>query len=761
MVNLRSLIILSLSMHVCSLHAQELPPIGAWREHLPFNNALQVAMAGNEVLCATPYGFFRYDTQEASFDRLTKINGLSELRVRKMACESTGKRIVLVYENGNVDLIDGNRVRNIPDLMLSSVPGDKTCHHVAWQGNEIMLATGLGIVVLNPDRREVKDTWRPSTTGGNIAVYDLLRTSDSIFAATAEGLKAAPANGVNLADHRQWRTVGAPGFPSGAVRFVDLIDQTLVAVVRDTLHMRIDGRWTSVFTGSVLGLDVSGGQLLICLQRPGKNYVIRMDARGQIRGIIEHPDLSLPRQAVIQGNSLWVADQNNGLLRISEGRSSRIFPNSPINTAAGDIMVFEDQVWAAAGAVNDAWNYTYNPNGLYRLTDAGWSNINLYVRSVLDSLLDLVALAGDPVSGSVFAGSFGGGLVEITSNNDIRIFKQGTGLQETVGDRGSFRVSGLAVDKEGTLWISNYGAPQNLVARKKDGKWIRFTIPFLHTENAVSQILIDEFGYKWIVAPKGNGLFCLDDRGTPDNPSDDRWRFFRQGVGQGNLPSSTVQCIALDRDGFLWVGTSKGVCIIQCLEDPFSAACEAFQPVVQLDRFAGYLFGDEEVRTIAVDGANRKWIGTRNGVWLVGMDGSRIIHRFTERNSPLLNDLVHRIAVVPLTGEVFISTFDGICSFRGTATTSEATAGKVVVFPNPVPPGYSGTIAIRGLMQDGIVKITEPDGRLVHQTRALGGQAVWNGLNYRGERVASGAYLVIATDDTGRERLVTKVFIVR
>jgi hypothetical protein len=85
----------------------------------------------------------------------------------------------------------------------------------------------------------------------------------------------------------------------------------------------------------------------------------------------------------------------------------------------------------------------------------------------------------------------------------------------------------------------------------------------------------------------------------------------------------------------------------------------------------------------------------------------------------------------------------------------------VLVFPNPVPPGYNGTIAIRGLMRDGIVKITEPDGRLVYQTRALGGQAVWNGQNYQGARVSSGVYLVLATDDTGRERMVTKVFIVR
>jgi hypothetical protein len=761
-VNLRILLLLLVINLLADASAQGLPPIGVWREHLPFNNALQVSVDGNIIQCATPYGFFRFDTGDGSFSRMTKITGLSEVRVRKMAREMSGKRLVLVYENGNVDLLEGDRVRNIPDLMISTVPGDKTCHSVLWYGNEIMLSTGLGIVVLNPDKREVKDTWKPSGQGSGITVYDLFRTSDSLFAATAEGIRTASVSGFNLADHQSWKPMTGAGLPSGPATMLEMIGSSISTVVRDTLFMRVDGRWQVVMAGKkIRGLDVSAGHFLVSHSGPGAAGILRYDEKGRLLGSIEHSDLSMPRQAAVQGSAIWVADQNNGLIRLSAGKSERIFPNSPINTSAGDMMIFKGEVWAAAGAVNEAWNYLYNPNGLYRLKEEGWSNINLYVRPPMDSLLDLVSLAGDPVSGHVFAGSFGGGLLEISPDDKLRIYKQGTGLQQTTGDPGSFRVAGLAVDPAGTLWISNYGAPQNLVAKKKDGSWIRFTIPFLHTENAVSQIAIDEFGYKWIVSPKGNGLFCLDDRGTPDKTADDRWRFFRQGSGQGNLPSSTVHCIAIDRDGFLWVGTSKGIGVIQCLEDPFSAACDAYLPVVQFDRFAGYLFGDEEVRTIAVDGANRKWVGTKNGVWLLGADGTKIIHRFTERNSPLISDFIHRIVVDPVNGEVFISTFDGICSFRGTATEAGITVGSVLVFPNPVPPGYTGTIAIRGLMRDAIVKITEPDGRLVHQARALGGQAVWDGRNYKGERVASGAYLVIAVDETGRETVVTKIFVVR
>ena len=102
---------------------------------------------------------------------------------------------------------------------------------------------------------------------------------------------------------------------------------------------------------------------------------------------------------------------------------------------------------------------------------------------------------------------------------------------------------------------------------------------------------------------------------------------------------------------------------------------------------------------------------------------------------------------------------NGICSFRSTATEGGSTNSNVLVFPNPVPPGYNGTIAIKGLVDNALVKIAEMNGRLVYQTRALGGQAIWDGRNYRGEKIASGIYLVIVRDDTGNEKIVTKVVI--
>jgi ligand-binding sensor domain-containing protein len=251
------------------------------------------------------------------------------------------------------------------------------------------------------------------------------------------------------------------------------------------------------------------------------------------------------------------------------------------------------------------------------------------------------------------------------------------------------------------------------------------------------------------------------DQGNFATPADDRWRLLRSGTGLGNLPSNDVLCLAKDKYGFLWVGTSNGIAVFQCPQDVFTSGCEAVLPVVNDGAFASFLFRGQEVRSIAIDGANRKWVATASGVWLISADGDKVLANYTETNSPLFSNDVKRLAIDGSTGEVFIATAKGLLSFRGTATEAEETKNNVLVFPNPVPPGYAGSIGIRGLPEASIVKITEPNGRLVFQTRSLGGQAVWDGKDYKGLKSSTGVYLVIAVDNMKGEQVVGKIVLVK
>jgi len=432
-------------------------------------------------------------------------------------------------------------------------------------------------------------------------------------------------------------------------------------------------------------------------------------------------------------------------------------PNSPDGTASGEMLEYNNAFYATAGEVNDSWNPQHDENGIYRYKNGEWKNFNRLHYSVLDSMLDFITVTVDPADETPWAGSFGGGLLHIKSIESFEIFKQNSSLNSPPASPGSYRVSGLQFDNGRNLWISNFGAPKPLVVRKADGSWKNFSPPFPLTENALSQIIIDDANQLWIASPLANGLICYNHGNSIDDISDDHWKLYRSGAGNGNLPSNIVLSIAKDRNGFIWVGTDDGIGIVQCPNDVFTTGCEAIIPIVQQGNFANFLFKGEDVKTIGVDGADRKWIGTENGVWLLSAEGDKVIERFTEDNSPLLSNDVKKISIDGKTGEVYFATGKGMCSFRGAATEGDETNSHILVFPNPVPPGYGGTIAIRGLAENSIVKIAELDGRLVYQTRALGGQAIWDGKDYKGKKISSGIYLVLVGAEAGKENAVTKI----
>jgi hypothetical protein len=747
------------------LSAQNLiPPIGQWRDHLNYQQTIQV-IKGDKLYCATATNLFSVDADN-DIERYSKTNGLNDIGTQCIGWDAATQQLVIAYANSNVDVLKNDNIKNVGDIKRSTISGNKTIYNVFCKDGFAYLSTGLGIIVINLSKYEIKDTWFIGNNGAQIKINDFTSDGTFFYAATEEGLKSIPVNTPNISNYANWQLLsGTNGLPAGPVKNITVTNNKVITSKNDSLFILNGNTWSLLYTDRswpIINTSGSENKLLICQRTPvGNARVIVLNTNGQIEKTLAQSNvISLPRSAIADNGTVWVADQFGGLSKFGT-TVERFIPNGPPGTADGEMHIQDNILYAAAGSVNTAWNYQYNRNGVYFFQNDQWTSKSNFNLPALDSVLDFITLAIDPTDASLWAGSYGGGLVNFKDNSQLRIYKKNNStLQPAIGDPLSYRVSGLAFDQHKNLWVSNYGSAQDLHVRKADSSWKAFTIPFSHSENAVGQIVVDDINQLWIVSPKDNGVFCYNYGQSIDNTTDDKWKFYRQGSGNGNLPSNNVLCLVKDKNGFIWVGTDKGIGIIQCISDVFSPqSCDAVLPVVQLDRFAGLLFKDEIVQCMAVDGANRKWIGTKNGVWLISPDGDKIIYRFTEENSPLFSNDVKRIAVDPATGEVFISTLYGICSFRSTATEGAVSNEKVLVFPNPVPPGYSGTIAIRGLVENALVKIAELNGRLVFQTRALGGQAIWNGRNYNGQKVASGVYLVIIRDDSGTEKMVTKIVI--
>jgi hypothetical protein len=537
----------------------------------------------------------------------------------------------------------------------------------------------------------------------------------------------------------------------------------LVAERNDSVFQKSDNQWNLLYASKkkITTIVVVNNQLYIGESAQNKgNFVIIEPNSGTLK-ILESKHLTYPTACVLLDNQIWAADLQNGIVELGNDGTAPVYPETPDGIALGEGYYADGLIFASAGqqiysAVNNK-----KAAGIYKYDGNAWENFTSYTLAALDTINDLRSVVYYPSSGSIYAGSFEDGLLEITKDNKLNLFKQNSFLSSAINSSAFYRVGGLALDRDQQLWITNSGALQGLVVKKKDGTTKKFTIPFSYAGYALSKIIVDLDNRKWMIAPNGDGVFCFDHGENIDQIGDDQWRQFKQGLGRGNLPSNQITSLACDRNGFIWLGTDKGLAVVQCTEELFSASCEAILPVVQQDNFAGRLLSEEIINDIKVDGADRKWIATSNGVWLLSADGQKVISRFTEKNSFLLSDDVRSIVIHQKTGEIFFFTKNGICSFRGTATEPETIEKKPFVFPNPVPPGYTGTIAIRDLPENAWVRITELDGRLVYQTRSLGGQAIWNGKNYKGERASSGIYLLFVSNENNTQQVAGKIFFIK
>lgn len=309
----------------------------------------------------------------------------------------------------------------------------------------------------------------------------------------------------------------------------------------------------------------------------------------------------------------------------------------------------------------------------------------------------------------------------------------------------------LQADTQGKYWLADY---TNGLLSNAQGNYRTFSPSSTDTlyQTRKDSVVTDLDGNRWVRQGDYGGILV-------ENPKKQRQLIYA-GVGSGNLPSNSVKSLALDQDGQMWVGTDRGVVVFDSPNAVFSGKnFDAYTPVFERRR----LLGNETVTAIAVDGGNRKWMGTKNGIFLFNSDGTELVSNFTEKNSPLPTNEISYITAEPKTGEIYIRTTKGMISYRGTATegSSKQDENAVKVFPNPVRPDFEGQIGIEGLVENAYVKITDVAGNLVYETRANGGTAVWNGRTLSGGRVETGIYLIFSGNAKGEETLVSRLAVVK
>ena len=746
--------------------------MGQWRMHVSPKKAIGITQGNGAVYVALTQGLLEYDLTAGEVTTRTAANYLSDNELTDVYYHAPRKRVYIGYANGNLDILENEAIVNINAIFTAQLTGSKRIHRIHGLGNEVYLATGFGIVVINDQKVEVKDTYYPSA--GNQPIIDIAFTADSIYALTPTTLFVGALNNPFLADPAQWREASyTPDYSAtGVFKSITAFSNQLFLSYNDEVYngdtlFQLDQtlyEWTPFLSDTELNyVTTENNQLLV--NADGGLFVYNSDlSQNQI--IFQYSHGSFPNcvdVAFVDGN-YYIADRSSGLVKTPNAFSSQqiLFPGPDNNFSYR--VDWQRGKLAVAGGPGDRAGYTF--------MDEEWTSINMFQQTLIQGKAIpgwLSTTANPRNTDQVAFGSFSEMPLVITGDGiqiadtlsiynsllEVRFDAATSGLNWS-------EVTDMEYDNQGNLWVANSGCQRPLKVYTEDGVWYDFDLGSTSRNKFTRRIAVDSEGVKWL-AIDGAGVYAFDDNGTLDDPSDDRYRLLNTNENTGNLPTTTVEALAVDMDNNIWVGTPEGMRVLYNSGGVFDASPGNYnfqRLLIEFGENVEIVLGSTHITDIEIDGANRKWIGTANsGVFLFSSDGLTLIENFTAENSPLLTNTILDMTIDEKTGEIYFVTDQGMISYRSDASTGDNQYTNVKVFPNPVYPNYFGPITIQGIASNSEVKITDVAGNLVFRTASNGGTATWDGRTLQGQRATTGVYLIWTSVDIegGKGRKVGKV----
>jgi len=754
-------------------------PIGQWRDELPYNFCNSVAEVENRIYASTPYALLYYDKDDNSVTRITKIQGLSDIGINCIAYNTVTKTLVIAYSDANIDLIQNNSIINISDIYRKTILGNKTINSIYCLGNLAYLQCGFGIVVLDLVKQEVKETYYIGNGGTQVNVMCLVKdNNDTLWAGSEKGIYKAWYKDPNLANYAVWkkdRRMDTTLMYNTITYFSGkLVVNKQRSSGKDTLYI-YDGHWASwnISGGGTLPIMNLNSMYNLLLVTNTYSVDIYDQNYSKLKSIIGYPGAgAFPQDAICDRNqTVWIADSYSGLVRnaMNSDQATAFNLSGPLTANAFSMSSLGNDLYIAPGGYDQSYvPLPQRPAQVYHFDDSNWQNLSGANNPPMYGYDNVVSVTADPSDPKrIYAATWGYGLLEFYDGTLTRRYTESNStLHHHSGttDTSVVRVGGSAFDAHGYQWIVCAHTNQCL-SLKRGSQWTGFNI-VANNMTDLGQIIATRYDQVWMQMRYGTlnaySILVFTDNGTPDDSSDDQAKKLNASSGLGNLPGNTVYSMAEDKNGEVWVGTEAGVGVFFSPDDLFTAnPSDCQRPLVQQGQYTQYLLESEQVNAIAVDGANRKWMGTdRGGTYLFSADGTKQVYHFTAENSPLLSDRVTSIAINSVTGEVYFGTDKGVISYKSTATEGSDAFGDVYAYPNPVREGYQGYIAVKGLLSNAQIRITDISGRLVYTGKAEGGQAVWNGNTMDGKKVHTGVYLVFASNETGSDKVVTKILVI-
>lgn len=766
------IILLYLTGTFCNLNAQL--AMGKWRTHLAYNQVTQIAQSENKIFAVSEGALFSIDKEDLGMEFYSKLSGLSDVNISRIEYDKINKQLLITYNNGNIDIMTEGGIINIPDLYMKQMSASKSVNQIRFLSDRAYLACDFGIMVVNMTKREIADTYFIGPNGTELKIIATTTFQDDIYAISKDKLYKAVLNSPNISNYQYWQTVdNLPG--TGDLKALVSFAGKIIIQRENKLYYFDNNVWTALFHDlNISNMNISDDKMFVVDRDNNQLYLSDTQFnKAKVEGIGSVHDSEYDEERDIT----WLAAGDFGLLTFDENNKDKITqykPKGPALNRPFDMTFSGNKLFVTAGG---RWSSEDNREGtLMIFENAQWTNIlGKDIEPVTGKRVkDFMNVAVDPSdNGHFFVTSYGTGLYEFRNNEFHKWYNHLNSTIETVVDGDPFnyiRLDGAVFDKNGNLFFVNSGAGNAIKILDATGSWhqLRFTGA---TNPTMGDFLISNLNQnqKWIASVRYKpGIFVYDDNGTITDNSDDKSKFFsnfRDADEEGNtITPANILCLAQDKDGVIWAGTEQGPLLFYNTSKVFDEGYTCTRVKIPRNdgtELADYLLKDEKIKAIAIDGANRKWLGTEtSGVFLMSENGQKTIHHFTTENSPLLSNDILSISINPVSGEVYIGTGKGLISYQSDAVDATETFSNVHAYPNPVRENYNGIITITGLVADTQVKITDLNGNLISETVSNGGIATWDGKDVRGRKVNTGIYLVICANSDGTQSAVTKIMVI-
>lgn len=759
---MKKLSLISLGI-LASLHVANAQTISSkkWADLFSYNNVIAMKEDNGKIVAAAENGIFYYTISSGEITKLSKANGLHEVKISAFDYNPQNKIALIGYQNGSLDVISPDGITYVVDIPIATgYNGSKRINHISITGDLAVISVGYGVSIFDLRKKEFKDSAFFLSGGVYEASNEATIFGNKVFSVTNTGLKSHEMN-TTFPVFTTWTTEMA-----GSFRHIDS-EGILSFSSATTGYLYNNGAsvpLSQTFT-NVKDVVVNSNNIVVT----DLNRVYTFNNNGNFNNTVSFGEEC--NTATTVGSSVYGGTVLSGI----KNESNNSFkPDGPYFNYAYKMSLYgENQLLVSTGGrenrFNTALNNPKNP-GFYYFNGMEWIYPSYFIGNTTGfNVLDVVSdpASPDDVFFTNYTTAEGRGVYKMKYNAASKDFTFTKNYNLGTTNLYARRAVGLAFDDANNLFVS--------IAFSSDGPDVgqltaigaydRATDDFLikntTTLGAAQKPLFYE-GLLWIPIPRLSALVAYDAKKTV-NTSDDTAYILNQANGFDPNSGGNIS-VALDKSGDAWVGGDLGLRVLQNavseVKTPASATVEPI--IIEQNGLGEELFRDSQILQIEVDAGDHKWVSVDGGgVYYLSSDGQQTIKHFTKENSPLPTNSITDIKVDKKTGKVYFVSYDGIVTYQGDVADVTSGFGNVLVYPNPVVySNFKGKVTIKGLAEVTNIRIADAAGNVVHSAVARGGYYEWDLNNQRGKRVASGIYFVLMTNEDGSDKATAKIAVV-